>query len=259
MVADGGAPGAPGTPPDVRSRRLLIAGGAIGLALVAVIAVLAFLLGGALAPPRSEAAPTAAPTPSATAPTVTELYETVGPSVVVVRTAAGSLGSGVVVGEDGTILTANHVVADGSAITVRFADGTESAATVRGADPSIDTAALLPETLPQPLVPAVVGGGVAVGQEVVAIGNPLGLTYSVSDGVVSGLDRVASDVSGLIQFDAAVNPGSSGGPLIDGATGAVVGIVLSIADPGGDDAFAGIGFAVPIAQALGGGGMQIPL
>jgi S1-C subfamily serine protease len=95
----------------------------------------------------------------------------------------------------------------------------------------------------------------------VAIGNPLGLRSSATTGIVSGLNRQtklekvgaggAGTLSGLIQFDAAVNPGSSGGPLLD-AQGLVVGVVVSIADPGRDDAFAGIGFAVPIGTALGG-------
>ena len=106
------------------------------------------------------------------------------------------------------------------------------------------------------MVPATLGGGVAVGSDVVAIGNPLGLRDSTTTGIVSGLNRTtktkAGSLSGLIQFDAAVNPGSSGGPLLN-AQGLVVGVVVSIADPGDDDAFAGIGFAVPIGAALGGG------
>ena len=106
-------------------------------------------------------------------------------------------------------------------------------------------------------MPATIGGGATVGGAVVAIGNPLGLTYSVSSGVVSGLNRTAKTDSGsfagLIQFDASVNPGSSGGPLLDGK-GNVIGIVISIADPGGDDAFAGVAFAVPIGAAVGGSG-----
>ena len=105
------------------------------------------------------------------------------------------------------------------------------------------------------MVPATLGGGVAVGSDVVAIGNPLGLRDSTTTGVVSGLNRTTKTkvgaLSGLIQFDAAVNPGSSGGPLLN-AQGIVVGVVVSIADPGNDDAFAGIGFAVPIGTALGG-------
>ena len=105
------------------------------------------------------------------------------------------------------------------------------------------------------MVPATLGGGVAVGSDVVAIGNPLGLRDSTTTGIVSGLNRTtktkAGPLSGLIQFDAAVNPGSSGGPLLN-TQGLVVGVVVSIADPGRDDAFAGIGFAVPIGAALGG-------
>ena len=97
------------------------------------------------------------------------------------------------------------------------------------ADPKTDIATLTPATLPQTVVPATIGGGVQVGGDVVAIGNPLGLTYSVSSGVVSGLDRTADTdqgkFSGLIQFDASVNPGSSGGPLLD-ADGNVIGIVV---------------------------------
>jgi putative serine protease PepD len=143
-----------------------------------------------------------------------------------------------------------------SAITIVFADGTHSAATVASSDPTTDIAVLTPATLPQPVVAATIGGSASVGNPVIAIGNPLGLTYSVSTGVVSGLNRTAKtdsgQFSGLIQFDASVNPGSSGGPLLD-AKGDVIGIVVSIAEPGGVDAFAGIGFAVPIRAALGGG------
>jgi len=157
---------------------------------------------------------------------------------------------------DGTVLTANHVIADRSAISLIFADGTKSTATVASADRKHDVATLAPATLPQPVVPATLGGSAEVGGEVVAIGNPLGLAYSVSSGVVSAVGRTATTnggrFSGLIQFDASVNPGSSGGPLLD-AEGNVIGIVLSIADPGRDDAFAGIAFAVPIGTALGGG------
>jgi S1-C subfamily serine protease len=107
------------------------------------------------------------------------------------------------------------------------------------------------------VVRASVGGAADVGAPVVAVGNPLGLTDSVSSGVVSGLNRSAKtdhgQRTGLIQFDAAVNPGSSGGPLLD-SHGLVVGIVVALADPDGQDAFAGIGFAVPIGSALGGAG-----
>ncbi|MBL7495112.1 trypsin-like peptidase domain-containing protein [Frankia sp. CNm7] len=236
-------------------RGVLLACGVLIVALAATVVALVLRPDGS-SEARSTPTPSASPSADAT-PSVADIYQAIGPSVVVVRTAEGSLGSGVIVAADGTVLTANHVVDDGSAVTLTFSDGTTSDAAVASADPATDIAALTPETMPQLLVPATLGGGVEVGGEVVAIGNPLGLTYSVSSGVVSGVGRSATtetgQVSGLIQFDASVNPGSSGGPLLD-ANGLVIGIVVSIADPGGDDAFAGIGFAMPIGSALGGGG-----
>jgi putative serine protease PepD len=253
-----GVDGAGPRPPGARgSRRLLAVGTAAVVVLLGVIAVLATRL--ADAPPAAKAAtPRAAPTP--TSLTVPAIYQRLAPSVVLVRTAH-DLGTGVIVADDGTIVTANHVIAGGAAITVTFADGTTATAIVAAADPKRDIAILTPAKLPQVVVPATVGGGAGVGAPVVAIGNPLGLTDSVSAGVVSGLDRTADTsngrFSGLIQFDASVNPGSSGGPLLD-AHGLVIGIVVSIAAPAGEDAFAGIGFAVPIGAALGGGAGQGP-
>ena len=251
---DGAGPRTPG----VRgSRRLIAVGTAAVVVLLGVIAVLATRLAGA--PPAAKAA-TPRPTPTPTSLTVPAIYQRLAPSVVLVRTAH-DLGTGVIVAEDGTILTANHVIAGGLAITITFADGTTATAIVAAADPKRDIATLTPAKLPQVVVPATVGGGVGVGAPVVAIGNPLGLTDSVSAGVVSGLDRTADTsngrFSGLIQFDASVNPGSSGGPLLD-AHGLVIGIVVSIAAPAGEDAFAGIGFAVPIGAALGGVSGQGP-
>ena len=235
-----------------RAPRLALAGAA---AVLVVLVVAATLLVSGRGDGPAAAAPAPTPTPSPTV-SVSDVYKKVGPSVVVVRTARGSLGTGVIVAEDGTVLTANHVISDRSAVTLNFADGTRSAATVAAADTKHDVATLTPATLPQPIVPATLGGAAQVGGEVVAIGNPLGLTYSVSSGVVSATGRTArtngGTFSGLIQFDASVNPGSSGGPLLDGE-GNVIGIVLSIADPGRDDAFAGIAFAVPIGTALAGG------
>lgn len=241
-------------------RATLVVAGAVVAALVLVVAVLAFRLGGASdAAARASRTPT--PTPSPTAPTVAQLYRLVGPSVVIVRTSGGELGTGVVAAADGTIITANHVISGGGTIEVAFSDGTQTQASVVSSDPATDIAALAPAQLPQPLVPATLGGGAAVGAPVVAIGNPLGLSYSVSSGVVSGTDRKADtdagEFSGLIQFDASVNPGSSGGPLLDGS-GDVIGIVVSIADPGHDGAWAGVGFAVPIGAALGGTGAGEP-
>jgi putative serine protease PepD len=248
--------------PDTRARSRVSRGAALligaGVVIVALVVVVALLLVSGGSDSKASATPSASPSPSSTAtPSVSDIYQHVGPSVAVIQTAKGALGTGVIANTAGTVLTANHVIADGSAITITFADGTKSTATVASSDPTTDIAVLTPATLPQPVVPATIGGSAAVGNAVVAIGNPLGLTYSVSSGVVSGLDRTATTdsgkFSGLIQFDASVNPGSSGGPLIDGK-GNVIGIVISIADPAGVDAFAGIAFAVPIGAALGGGG-----
>lgn len=245
-------------PPAVPRRSLpLLAAGTAALVFAVVIALLAFRLGAVSVAADAESTPSASPSSSETAaPTVADVYASVAASVVVVTTAGGSLGAGFIAAEDGTILTAGHVVDDGSAITVTFADGTEASAAVTAADSATDVASLMPSAFPEVLVPATLGGGAEVGDEVIAIGNPLGLRYSVSSGVVSGLDRSgrteAGEVEGLIQFDAAVNPGSSGGPLLD-AEGTVVGIVVAILDPGGDEAFAGIGLAVPIGTAVGSG------
>jgi putative serine protease PepD len=234
-----------------------VAGAGVLVVAMVIIAALAFRLGSGST--ESAAMPTATPdaTPaSATPMPVTDLYQQVVPSVVMITTTKGSLGSGVIVNDTGLVLTAHHVVAGGGHISILFADGTRSAAVVAAANPKSDIATLTPGKLPELVVPAVLGGAIAVGSDVVAIGNPLGLRDSASTGIVSGLGRTTKTASGavpgLIQFDAAVNPGSSGGPLLNDQ-GLVVGVVVSIADPGKDDAFAGIGFAVPIGTALAGG------
>jgi S1-C subfamily serine protease len=235
-------------------RRLAAVGLTVIVVLLVTVAVLATRLL-SVPPAASPSAPAPSPSPSATASlTVPAIYQRVAPSVVGIQAGRG-FGTGVIVADDGTIVTADHVIADASAIVVTYADGTLTRASVVSANKQLDIALLVPARLPQIVVPATLGGAADVGAPVVAIGNPLGLTDSVSSGVVSGLDRSAdTDTgkrSGLIQFDAAVNPGSSGGPLLDGR-GMVIGIVVALADPDGQDAFAGIGFAVPIGAALGG-------
>ncbi len=241
--------------------RWAIAAGGVAVVAIVVIALLAFRLGansgsGAAATGQASSTTGTSPTTATTLP-VTDVYSLVAPSVVLITTSKGAVGSGVVVTDTGTVLTANHVISGGGTVTITFADGTKSSATVASADKATDMAMLAPATLPEVVVPATLGGGVAVGSDVVAIGNPLGLVDSTTSGIVSGLNRSAKtdagSFGGLIQFDAAVNPGSSGGPLLNDK-GLVVGIVVSIADPGEDDSFAGIGFAVPIAAAVGGGG-----
>ena len=226
----------------------------VTVVLVAVVALTAVLV--TRREVASNASSAVTPTPTVTAsPSVSAIYQRVRPSVVVIRTN-DDLGSGVIVADDGTIVTANHVIAGATRITVTYFDGATTSAAVVAADPKLDVAVLRPASLPEVVVPAALGGGADVGAPVVAVGNPLGLADSVSAGVVSGLNRTAQTVdgtySGLIQFDASVNPGSSGGALLD-ARGLVIGIVVSIANPAHEDAFAGIGFAVPIGAALGGG------
>jgi putative serine protease PepD len=245
-------------PPGKGWRWAIVAAGVLVVAMV-IIAALAFKLGSgsATSADRASETPTPSRTPAATATPlpVTEMYRQVIPSLVMITTSKGSLGSGVIVTDTGTVLTANHVISGGGRISILFADGTKTSATVAAAAPKIDIAALTPKKLPEVVVPATLGVGVAVGSDVVAIGNPLGLRGSTTTGIVSGLNRTAKtnvgSLAGLIQFDAAVNPGSSGGPLLN-SQGLVVGVVVSIADPGEDEAFAGIGFAVPIGTALGG-------
>lgn len=172
----------------------------------------------------------------------------------------GGLGTGVIINAEGAILTANHVVDGAKLIRVTFVDGSTSDATVISSEPGRDIAVLKAEHNPEVVVPAVMGGGVRVGDEAFAIGHPLGLIDSMSSGVISGLNRsipVAEDqtLDGLIQFDTAVNPGNSGGPLLNRA-GQVVGIVTALANPSEQGVFIGIGFAVPIGAAAGvaGGG-----
>jgi S1-C subfamily serine protease len=191
-------------------------------------------------------------------PTAVAVSRATEGALVVVQSSNGAsdtedLGSGVIVDSQGEILTALHVVVGASSIEVTFADGTTSAASIKSADPSHDIAVLTAASPPAVIQPAVLGGSPQVGDEAFAVGNPLGLVASLSAGVISGLNRTFTpapgrDLSGMIQFDAAVNPGSSGGPLLN-TKGQVIGIVTGLANPAGTDNFAGIGFAVPIATA----------
>jgi S1-C subfamily serine protease len=240
---------------------------AIGAAAVVALlltAVVSYRWGSAGTP---QAAPTVTPAATPTrGPTTAEIYQTLAPSVVTIEAMTGgattvnSTGTGVVVNADGTILTALHVVKGASALRVTFADGTASPATITGADPATDIASLGVTTLPTVVVPVVLGaaGRMAIGDNVIAIGNQLGLTSTATAGVVSGFNRSATIadgtvLTGLIQFDAAVNSGSSGGPLVNGQ-GETVGIVVALANPTTAGTFIGIGFAIPIATAVGGGG-----
>ena len=173
------------------------------------------------------------------------------------------IGTGFVVSEDGDILTNAHVVSESgqaaSSVTVIFkgsgSEGTRVQGTIVGADESTDVALITIDPSQAPaLVPVTLGDSskVAVGEEVVAIGNPLGLDFSLSSGVVSATNRDlqspnGATITGGIQTDAAINPGNSGGPLFD-ARGDVIGINEQIdSQSGGNE---GIGFAVPINTAV---------
>lgn len=172
------------------------------------------------------------------------------------------VGTGVVIVDKGTILTNLHVVADARRIRLTFADGSHSAATIVGAQPENDLAVLQAHTIPDDLVAATMRSthDLLPGQEVVAVGFPFGIGPSVSAGVVSGLGRSfkspdgENEVRNLIQFDAAANPGNSGGPLIT-MSGEVVGIVTGILNPTQQRTFVGIGFAVPIESAASAAGL----
>jgi len=201
-------------------------------------------------------------------PYAVQVYEAVKFSIVVIEVEGkdgDGLGTGVIINDQGDILTSNHVIEDASKISVRFADGSQSEAFILLATPEQDIAMLRAFNPPSLIIPAILGSSrsTRVGDDVFVIGHPFGLTGSLSAGVISGFDRSFrpsdSDVTleGLIQFDAATNPGNSGGPLLD-RNGRVIGIVTGIIGPRDESLFAGIGFAVPITVAVSGGGQSPP-
>lgn len=210
-----------------------------------------------------------APQPPAYSSTV---YQIIQPSLVLIQTSApgeddedednNGLGSGVVVNANGDILTSLHVVEDASEISLLFADGTEANGEIIAAQPENDIAVLQASQLPELLIPATLGNpnAVRIGDEAFAVGHPLGLYGSMSAGVVSGLNRTFRPTNSeqrledLIQIDAAVNPGNSGGPLLN-REGQVIGIVVGLVNPTESNFFIGIGFAVPINIAGGAAGL----
>ncbi|MGC4079705.1 MAG: trypsin-like peptidase domain-containing protein [Rubrivivax sp.] len=216
------------------------------------------------------------PLPSAAA----KAYEAIAPSVVRVvalgdghheghdpsddaeRAMQRSLGTGVVIIDNGTILTNLHVVWGANKLRVTFADGTESPARLVGVQTENDLAVLRADRIPDDLVAATMRSTADLrpGDHVIAVGHPFGIGPSTSYGVVSGLNREFRSETGkrtltnLIQFDAAANPGNSGGPLVT-MDGQVVGIVTAILNPSEERTFVGIGFAVPIENAAAAAGM----
>lgn len=208
--------------------------------------------------------------------TAADAYETVRKSVVRVRGFAKAekpevegeaepeynVGTGVVIKDSGIILTNLHVVFGARRVEVIFEDGTVSEASVTGVRAEHDLAVLQAKTLPDDLEAATMAStaNLAPGDAVVAVGFPFGIGPSVSAGVVSGLRREFRSPEGervltnLIQFDAAANPGNSGGPLIT-LSGEVIGIVTGVLNPTKERFFVGIGFAVPIENAAAAVGM----
>ncbi|MGQ0656320.1 MAG: S1C family serine protease [Betaproteobacteria bacterium] len=202
-----------------------------------------------------------------------DAFEKVLPAVVLVRgfgeerddgyVKAESTGTGVVIVDNGIILTNLHVVHGAKRVQLTFSDGLESEAAVIGTQPENDLAVLKAAKIPDDLFAATLRSTTELkpGEPVVAVGFPFGIGPSASSGVVSGLKREYRSTSGeriltnLIQFDAAVNPGNSGGPLVT-AEGEVVGIVTGLLNPTEQRVFIGIGFAVPIENAASAVGLS---
>jgi S1-C subfamily serine protease len=172
------------------------------------------------------------------------------------------VGTGVVIIDKGVILTNLHVVSGADRIKVIFHDGLEATATITGAQPENDLAVLQAQKIPDDMIAATMRStsDLAPGDKVLAVGFPFGIGPSASGGVVSGLKRVfrspegKQEMKNLIQFDAAANPGNSGGPLVT-MDGEVVGIVTAILNPTSARTFVGIGFAVPIENAASAAGL----
>lgn len=200
-----------------------------------------------------------------TPPLEPEIYAMVRPSVVLIQRDPddrdAGVGSGVVVDEFGNIVTSYHVIAGLEQVTVSFFDGSTMIGTVDVEQPERDLAVVNVQGLPDNVTPAVLSGGARPGDRVMAIGAPFGLDGSVSAGVISAtgrtfvVEKTGQVLTDMIQFDAAANPGNSGGPLVD-MSGRVIGIVTGLVNPTKDRVFVGLGFAVPIEAA---GGVFPPL
>ena len=198
--------------------------------------------------------------------------EAVAPSIVrvvgYVKNAEGDgdieqgVGTGVVIVDKGIILTNLHVVQGAETIKITFSDGLETTATIKSVKAEDDLAVLQAKTIPDDMIAATMRstGDLKPGDKVIAVGFPFGIGPSTSSGVVSGLKRSFRSPEGkqtmtnLIQFDAAANPGNSGGALVT-MDGQVVGIVTAILNPNEQRTFIGIGFAVPIENAAGAAGL----
>ena len=172
------------------------------------------------------------------------------------------VGTGFVIIDKGVILTNLHVVSGADRIKVIFHDGLESSATITGAQPENDIAVLQAAKIPDDMIAATMRStnDLGPGDKVLAVGFPFGIGPSASGGIISGMGRVfrspegKQEMKNLIQFDAAANPGNSGGPLVT-MDGEVVGVVTAILNPTSARTFLGIGFAVPIENAASAAGL----
>ncbi|WP_430331357.1 trypsin-like peptidase domain-containing protein [Rhodococcus sp. ACT016] len=265
--------GAPVASEPRRVGRTTLIAGAIALALVsggiggAVGSIATSSNGGSNAPVSNALnAPKVSTSPASNAPegSVQAVAAKVVPTVVQIQVAGSrgeGEGSGVILSSDGLIMTNNHVVSGGGSdgkLMVAFADGTTAPATLVGTDPTSDIAVIKAQGKSD-LTPIELGSsdGVQVGEQVVAIGSPLGLAGTVTSGIISALDRPVSTsgetgnqntVIDAIQTDAAINPGNSGGALVN-MNGQLIGINTAIATAGGQGGSIGLGFAIPVDQA----------
>jgi S1-C subfamily serine protease len=255
---------------------LFIAGAALAVTLVAIHSVLTPEARPITQNDIDEAVARTLETKPLPSPAV-KAYQAVRSSIVRVRASSGegggeglvandearqATGSGVVIIDRGVILTSLHVVAGASRVRVQFEDGMEAEAAIVSSQPEMDLAILQAKQVPDDLRAATLRSAkhLTEGEHVTAVGFPFGIGPSVSHGVISGLKRQYRApggervLSNLIQFDAAANPGSSGGPLVN-AAGEVIGIVTAILATSEKAGFAGIAFAVPIEMAAGAAGL----
>jgi putative serine protease PepD len=186
---------------------------------------------------------------------IAAIYQKARPAVVEIDVSGSGgrgLGSGVIISDQGEILTNAHVVSGARRLQVKLSDGTTLPATVKGVNDNDDLAVVQANIPKDKLAVISLGDSSALqpGQQVVAIGNPFGLEGSVTQGIVSGIrnDQSGQGPSKVIQIDAAINPGNSGGPLLD-MKGNLVGINEALENPTGQDVFVGIGFAIPVETA----------
>lgn len=272
--AGGAHPPTPAGPRAWLRRRPRTALAALSVLLVAVVASLVLVRAPAqrvLTQRDVDAAVLHALQTNALPSPATRAWKVISPSVVRVRAldpeqpdgaeVERNVGAGVVIVDTGTILTNLHVVVGAPRLEVEFADGSTSPASIAGLEPAQDLAVLQARTIPDDLKAATMRStdDLKVGDEVVAVGFPFGIGPTATAGVVSGLRREFRSPEGkrlltnLIQFDAAANPGNSGGPLVT-VDGEVIGIVTAIMNPTEQRVFIGIGFAVPIETAAASAG-----